>query len=237
MPEFSGKSIVVIGGSSGIGFDLTKKLLNEGANVYSFSRQKPDIGSSNFHYTELDATKDVSVMAAYLPELIDGFVYCPGTINLKPFARLSPEDFTQDFQVNLIGAVKTIQAALKSLKNSKNASIVLFSTVAVQTGMGFHASVTAAKGAVEGFGRSLAAELAPQKIRVNTIAPSLTDTPLANYLLGSPEKKEASGKRHPIGRYGEVGDLSSIAMFLLSEDASWITGQVIGVDGGMGSLK
>ena len=136
-----------------------------------------------------------------------------------------------------MGAVKVLQASMKALKKSDSPSVVMFSTVAVQTGMGFHAGIAAAKGAVEGLTRSLAAEWAPSKIRVNAIAPSLTDTPLANVLLSSDDKKEASNKRHPIGRYGTPEDIANAAVFLLSEESSWMTGQILHLDGGMSNLK
>jgi NAD(P)-dependent dehydrogenase (short-subunit alcohol dehydrogenase family) len=159
------------------------------------------------------------------------------TINLKPFHRISIEDFQKEMDVNFFGAVRVLQACLKGLKKSNVASVVLFSTVAVQTGMGFHAGVASAKGAIEGLTRSLAAEWAPSKIRVNAIAPSLTDTPLAASLLATPDKKESSDKRHPLGRVGTPEDIAKAALYLLSEDSSWMTGQIIHIDGGMSSLK
>jgi NAD(P)-dependent dehydrogenase (short-subunit alcohol dehydrogenase family) len=163
--------------------------------------------------------------------------YCPGTIRLKPFQRLTREDFFEDLQVNLLGAVHIIKACLPNLKNSATgASIVLFSTVAVTTGMPFHASIASAKGAVEGLTRSLAAELAP-RIRVNAIAPSLTDTPLAASMLSSDEKRQAAAERHPIKRIGSPQDIARMAVFLLSDAANWVTGQVLHVDGGMSTLR
>ena len=138
--------------------------------------------------------------------------------------------------MDVLGAVQVIQGCLTALKASSNASIVLFSTVAVQTGMGFHASIASSKGAIEGLTRSLAAEWAPQ-IRVNAIAPSLVNTELAARLLSTPEKAEASARRHPLGRVGEASDPAALVRFLLSPEANWITGQVWGVDGGLGNLK
>ena len=171
-----------------------------------------------------------------LPESLDGLIYAPGTINLKPIKGLKESDFIHDFEVNVLGAVKAIKSTLNKLKKSENPAIVLFSTVAVAQGMPYHASVAASKGAIEGLTRSLAAEFAPN-IRVNCIAPSLTDTPLAGKLLATPERREASDARHPLKRVGTPEEIAEIACFLLSEKAGWITGQVIGVDGGMGALK
>ena len=170
-----------------------------------------------------------------LPDEIHGVVYCPGSINLKPFRALKPAQFQQDFEINVLGAVKVLQAAQRKLKKGE-ASVVLFSTVAVGQGMPFHASVAASKGAIEGLTKSLAAEWAPN-IRVNCIAPSLTDTPMAARLLSTPEKIEASGNRHPLKRVGTATEIADLAAFLLSEKSSWITGQIIGIDGGMSTLK
>ena len=167
---------------------------------------------------------------------IDGIVYFPGTINLKPFRSIKTTDVMQEFEINALGAFRCIQHYHKNLSMSEHASIVLFSSVAAQTGMPYHSSIAMSKAAIEGLTRSLAAELAP-KIRVNCIAPSLTDTPLANRLINTPEKIEQSGKRHPLQRIGDVNDIASMTAFLLSDNSSWMTGQVLKVDGGMSTLK
>ena len=229
------KNILIVGASSGIGFETAKSLLSKGYNIFSASRNQPDLAGIT-HITWDAQNPDASVFIA-LPEEIHGVVYCPGTINLKPFHRLSQEDFKNDFQINVLGAVAVLQAILPRLKKADGASIVLFSTVAAKIGLGFHASIAASKGAIEGLTLSLAAELSSNKIRVNCIAPSLTDTPLAKNLLSTDEKKEASNKRHPIGRFGTSTDIANITSFLISDESSWITGQVLGVDGGMGSIK
>jgi NAD(P)-dependent dehydrogenase (short-subunit alcohol dehydrogenase family) len=164
-------------------------------------------------------------------------VYCPGSIRLRPFRALKPDDFPADYQINLLGAVRSLQACLPALKKADDgASVVFFSTVAVKTGMPFHASIASAKGAVEGLTRSLAAELAPN-IRVNAVAPSLTDTPLAAPLLGSDEKRRAADDRHPLKRVGQPGDIAAAALYLLGEAGAWVTGQILHVDGGMGALR
>ena len=228
-----GKSILIIGGSSGIGEALVTQL-NDGSNqLFLASRSESQITGENIHYQQIDVLGDFQLD---LPEQLDAVVYCPGSINLKPYHRLKEEDFLSEFKVNHIGAVKVIQQSLKALKKSENASIVLFSTVAVQTGLSFHSSVASAKGAIEGLGKALAAELAPT-IRVNVIAPSLTDTPLAERLLSSDDKKKANADRHPLKSIGTAEDMANTARFLIGEDSRWMTGQVIAVDGGMGSLR
>lgn len=227
---------VIIGASSGIGRALAQMLANEGHHVYgTFNKtteNRPEGLTGYAHLNVLDESPDLS----FLPDSIDGLVYCPGAVNLKPFARIKPEDFISDYQLQLVGAVKVMQACLPKLKNSNQASVVLFSTVAVQTGFNFHSLVASSKGAVEGLTKALAAEFAP-KIRVNCIAPSITNTPLAGTLLNSDEKKEANAQRHPLKKIGQPEDLANLAAFLLSEKSSWITGQVLHADGGMSSLK
>lgn len=226
------RNILVIGGTSGIGLAIADNLRQKGYQVLSASRKMGDKTSDHLVF---DAVKD-ELPVASLPETLHGLVYCPGSINLKPFHRLSDQDFLDDFQVNCLGAARSIRAALPLLKNSENASIVLFSTVAVNQGMSFHASIAAAKGAVEGLTKSLAAELAP-KIRVNAIAPSLTNTPLASKLISSEEKIKASADRHPLKRIGTPADIASLACYLLSEESSWMTGQILHADGGLTSVR
>lgn len=174
-----------------------------------------------------------------LPEIngpIDGLVYFPGTINLKPFHRYKHEEVMNDLTVNVLGAFQSVQKYLPNLKQGTNSSVVLFSSVAATTGMTFHTSIALAKGAIEGLTRSLAAEFAPT-IRVNAIAPSLTNTPLGEKFLSTPEKMEASAQRNPMKKVGTSEDLSNSIEFLLSEKSAWITGQVLHVDGGMGTLR
>lgn len=230
MNGLSGKNIVIIGASSGIGAEVAKRLNEAGAKTITASR---NTGADLLW----DATQTDNDLSPVLPEQLDGLVYCPGSINLKPFARLSDEDFLNDFQLNVLGAIRAIRQAIPALKRSGKASVVLFSTVAAGQGMNFHASVATSKRALEGLALSLAAEFAGSNIRFNVIAPSLTDTPLAASLLSSPEKQEASAKRHPLGRIGTTGDMAGATLFLLSEDSAWMTGQILAVDGGLSSIK
>lgn len=234
----SDKEFIVVGGSSGIGLEVVHRLIYMNHRVTVIARSTDTIDTpGTVNRLSLDITRD-DIDRASLPERIQGLAYCPGSIRLRPFHRLTPEDFLADFQINLVGAVKAIQACLPGLKraDAPPASIVLFSTVAVETGMPFHAAVASAKGAVEGLTRSLAAEFAP-KIRVNAIAPSLTDTNLAGALLSDEGKRSAAAERHPLKRFGKPEDIAAAAIFLLDASASWITGRVIAVDGGMGALR
>ncbi len=218
-----------------MGLETVKLLSGNGNHVTCAVRGgETQAGLANVSVQAYDAlSEEVSLD---LPETLDGLVYFPGTITLKPFHRLSDADFLRDYEVNALGAVRLIRAALPALKKAEAASIVLFSTVAVRTGMPFHASIAAAKGAVEGLGRSLAAELAP-RIRVNVIAPSLTNTPLASGLLGSNEKVEAAKNRHPAKTLGDPADFARLVDFLLSDASRFMTGQVIKMDGGLSSLR
>ena len=219
---------LIIGGSSGIGKALAKQLLEKNHDVFILCRTDPLIAKAT--YLSCDVTKGP------FPTLdvpLNGFAYCPGSINLKPFRQLTIDDFENDFKINLLGAIRIVKEYFPLLQGGHAASIVFFSTVAVQRGMAFHTSIAAAKGAVEGMTRSLAAEFSPE-IRVNCIAPSLTETPLSNSLMRG---RDALEQRHPLKRLGKVDDIAAMAAFLLSKEASWITGQVIGVDGGLSTLS
>ncbi len=227
------KNILLIGGSYGIGLAIAKELQYEN-KVFIASRTNENISDMHVTHIPFDATTD-TLDTSQLPEVIDGLVYCPGSINLRPFRGLKPESFELDLQVNFISLVKVIQSVLPNLTASNQSSIVLFSSVAASMGMPFHTSVAAAKGAIEGFAKALAAEYAP-KIRVNVIAPSLTDTPLAEKFLSNDDKKEKSAQRHPLKRVGTPEDMGQMATFLLSEKSSWISGQIFHVDGGMSTL-
>ena len=227
---------LVVGASSGIGNALAIQLSESGHEVYAtYFKNEVAATNANISFHQVNVL-DENISLDFLPDTINGIVYCPGSINLKPFSRIKPEDFELDYKLQVVGAVKVIQAALPKLKEADNASIVLFSTVAVQSGLNFHSLVASSKGAIEGLTRALAAELAP-KIRVNCIAPSLTDTPLAASLLNTDQKKEANALRHPLKRIGTATDIANMAAFLLSDKSSWITGQILHVDGGMGSVK
>ena len=227
------KNIVLIGGSYGIGLAIAKELQAEN-NVFVASRTNEGLTNLNVTHIPFDVITD-TLDTTKLPEIIDGLVYCPGSINLRPFRALKIEAFENDLQINFIGAVKVIQVLLPNLTASKQSSIVLFSSVAASMGMPFHTSISAAKGAIEGFAKALAAEYAP-KIRVNVIAPSLTDTPLADKFLNNEEKKVTSALRHPLKRFGTANDIAQMANFLISDNSSWISGQIHHVDGGMSTL-
>ena len=226
---------VIAGGSRGIGLELVRMLAPSAARIDVWSRSAGELPPSVRHIP-CDITAADPLPEP--PESIQGAVYCPGTVNLKSFRAMSEDDFRRDWEVNVLGAVRFLKACQPRLAGAdgKPASAVLFSTVAVGQGMPMHSSVAAAKGAVEGLVRSLAAEWAP-KVRVNAIAPALVDTPLVERMLNAPEKRQAMDARYPLKRVGTTTDAVALARFLLSDDSGWITGQVLGLDGGMSTLR
>lgn len=232
---FENKNILIIGGTSGIGTELVRKLNMANANIYLASRSVNNlVGLQYVSHQTIDVTTQFQL--ENLPDKLDGLVYLPGTINLKPFSRISDEDILNEFNINALGAVRVIRQVLPKLKASEQSSVVLFSTVAFQVGMPFHLSIAMAKGAVEGITRTLAAELSP-KVRVNAIAPSLTETPLATNLINSEEKRKFIADKNPMKHIGKPEEIAGLAKFLLSQEASWMSGQILSVDGGMSTLK
>ena len=228
-------TFLVVGGSSGIGLQVTNQLAAAGHTVHATYNTHVMESVGNVHYHPVNVL-DENINLDFLPDSIEGIVYCPGAISLRPFNRIASEDFIKDYNLQVVGAVKVIQAALLKLKESKNGSIVLFSTVAVQLGLNFHSLVASSKGAIEGLTKALAAELAPT-IRVNCIAPSLTNTPLAASLLNSDQKIDANAQRHPLKRVGTPLDIANAVEFLLTDKSSWVTGQILAIDGGMSTIK
>lgn len=225
------KKVVIIGGSKGIGNALLIEKLKDSV-VYNLSRTTPDIADKNLIHFSVDILKDE------LPEIesIDSLIYCPGSINLKPIQSLSVDDFRNDYEINVIGAVKVIQKYLPVLKKASDPSIVLFSTVAVKLGMPFHASIAASKSAVEGLVKSLAAELAGS-VRINAIAPTITETSLSASILRNDRMKEAMKERHPLKNYLQPKEVAKMADYLISDNASSISGQIFTMDYGLVSFK
>lgn len=227
------KHYLIIGASSGIGFELAKTLSKQ-HHVTALSRtanELTELPNTTFHVC------DIALEQPIFPAIetaIDGLIYCPGTITLKPFRSIKNEDYLHDWNINFLGAVKTIKQYLPQLQLAEKPSVVLFSSVAAGTGMAFHASIASAKGAVESLTKSLAAEFAP-KIRFNAIAPSLTQTPLAEKLLNAEAKIKSAEERHPLKKIGTTTDIAEATLFLLQ--ANWITGEVLHIDGGMSSLR
>jgi NAD(P)-dependent dehydrogenase (short-subunit alcohol dehydrogenase family) len=228
------KNILIIGGSSGIGLALAE-LLASNNNIYVASRSNENVKHLNVQHITFDATQE-ELDTSELPDHLHGFVYCPGSINLRPFKGLKLDAFQSDFEINVLGAVRSLKSVLGHLSASGDAAVVFYSTVAVQTGMPFHSSVASSKGAIEGLTRSLAAEFAP-KIRVNAIAPSLVNTPLASKFLNNETKMEKANERHPLGRVGSAIEIAQATAFLLSKESSWMTGRILQLDGGIGNLK
>jgi NAD(P)-dependent dehydrogenase (short-subunit alcohol dehydrogenase family) len=235
--------IVVVGGTGGIGAALARRIAVTGRSLHLVAREAGRLSALAAELDASFATADAADPAALRAAIeaasgpLSGLVYAVGTITLKPLPRVSPEDAERDFRVNALGALVAVQASLPGLRaHGPGASVVLFSTVAVQRGFPMHASIAMAKGAVEGLTRALAAELAPE-IRVNAIAPSLTRTPLAAGLTKNPQMAESIARQHPLRRLGEPEDAAALAAFLLSRDSGWITGQVIALDGGRGALE
>ena len=229
------RNYIVIGGSSGIGKEVVNLLAAQGANVTATYNMNAVESRPSVNYVKLDVTSD-NLDLDSLPEEIHGLAYCPGSINLKPFHRFSEDDFLEDIKLQVLGATKIIKQLLPKLKKSNDASILLFSTIAVQSGFSFHSQVAISKGAIEGLTRSLAAEFSP-KIRVNAVAPSLTNTTLANRFLNTPEKINLQAEKNPLKKIGEATDIAEAALFLLTPKSSWITGQIIHVDGGFSKIK
>ena len=228
------KNILIIGASSDIGLEICKLANADGHNIYATSRD--DANANNFdNFIQLDPNKSLDVLDD-LPEDIDGLVYCPGTINLRSLQRLTLEDIKNEMEVNFYGAFNIIKKVLPNLKKNDGASVVLFSSVAVKTGMPMHSSIAAAKGALEGLAKSLAAELAP-RVAINCIAPSIVDTKLAANILSTDERKQASADRHPLKTIGSINSIANSAYFLLQAKENWISGQIFRPDGGLSALK
>lgn len=228
------KNILLIGGSYGIGLAIAEALQYE-TNLFIASRSfdaSLELRATHIQFDALTDTLDLTL----LPDEIHGLVYLPGSINLRPFRGIKPEAFDADWQINFMSMVQVLQSLLPRLTATEQSSVVLYSTVAVQLGMPFHTSVAASKGAIEGFARAFAAEYAP-KIRMNVIAPSLTDTPLADKFLNSDEKKEKAAQRNPMKKVGTPHDIAQATLFLLNNSSNWMTGQILHVDGGMSTLS
>tara|TARA_B000000477_G_scaffold26881_1_gene23117 strand:+ start:29 stop:712 length:684 start_codon:yes stop_codon:yes gene_type:complete len=225
------RNILIIGGTKGIGKAIIDLLIEEN-KITCMSRNVSDYNHENYNHLQLDATLD------NFPNLdkIDSLVYCPGSINLKPISTLSIEDFRNDFELNVIGAVKSIKKYLPLLKKGENPSILLFSTVATKLGMPYHASVSASKSAIDGIVKTLGAELAP-KIRINAIAPTITNTELASKILRNEKVLENMIERHPLKKILSANEVAKMAKFLISEDGSSISGQIINMDAGIVSFK
>ena len=233
--EFILSNYVVVGGSKGIGLGIVQRIAKAGHSILVLSRTAEQLQDvDNVTHVSIDVTQD-EIPRDLLPTEISGLAYCPGSINLGSFRSLKPETYRNDFELNVVGAVRVVQAAHKALKTATPSSVLLFSTVAVGQGLPMHASIAASKGAVEGLTRTLAAEFSPE-IRVNCIAPALTDTPLTERFFADESKATALAAKYPLARTGTVDDIAAMGYFLLT-DGGWITGQTIGIDGGMSIVR
>ena len=223
--------ILIIGGSKGIGRQIINELISDN-EIINYSRTVPEISHANLTHFTIDVLKDD------LPEIKDvsTIIYCPGSINLKPIGRFSLDEFREDFEINVIGSIKVIQKYISNLKRATNASILLFSTVATKLGMPYHSSVAVSKSAVDGLVKTLGAELAPG-IRVKAIAPTITNTDLASKLLRNEKAIDSMVERHPLKKILDPKDVAKMAKFLISEDASAISGQTFNLDAGIVSFK
>lgn len=213
-------------------------LIAEGADVHAWSRSEPDGGyPAGVTYSKVDVTEDIAEQTPEIPANLSGVVFAPGNISLGSFKQLKPEVYLEDYNLNVVGAVRVVRAVQNALSAGDGGSMVMYSTVAAGVGMQFHASVASAKAALLGLTRTLAAEFADKNVRFNVVAPSLTDTPLAARLLSNDKKREAAAQRHPLKRVGTPGDIARATLFFLDPRNSWITGQLIGVDGGLSSIS
>lgn len=226
------KTFLFAGASSAIAREAAQLLKQKGHRVIALSTKGPDGTYEEFYQVK---SYDFSTFPT-IEGPLDGLVYFPGTINLKPFARLTAAEFINDLQINTLGAVACVQAYLNNLKKSPNASVVFLSSVAAAVGLPFHTSIAMAKGGLEGFAKALAAELAPAT-RVNVVAPSLVNTPLGDKFVNTPDKLDQMQKRNPLRQVGKPADVANAIAFLLSEESAWVSGQVFAIDGGMGTLK
>ena len=223
------RTVLLVGASSAIARKTAEVLEREGIEPIRWSRQQLPVGETVESYMDGPLPE--------IPDKLDGLVYFPGTVRLTAFHRVTLQQFQEDWEINVAGFIRILQAALPALGNGTDASVVGITTVAVQTGLGFHASVSQSKGALQGLIRALAAEYAAKGIRFNAVAPSLTESGLTANLVNSDEKRERMGKRHPLGRIGQPQDIAEAIAYLVGNHSSWVTGQVIGVDGGYGTLR
>lgn len=228
---------LVVGGTSGIGLQVVRDLVDSGSEVTVWARRaEPEFDREGVHYVQVDVTEDLPGDLE-VPKSLDGLVYCPGSINLAAFRQLKPETFASDFDVNVVGAVRVLHATLGALSAENGAGVVFLATTASRIGMNFHASVSAAKTALIGLAKSLAAEYAAKGVRFNVVAPSLTDTPMAERLLNNDKKRERAAERHPLKRVGTPSDIAGAVEYFLDPNAAWVTGQVLAVDGGISEIS